>query len=482
MILRHTTFNLIGLGAPLLVAVVTIPALIHALGPDRFGLLTMVWAVVSYFGLFDLGLGRALTQQLSLTFARGDDEVVGPLTATATILMMGLGVLAGIAMALGAHWGVDLIKNVPDRAEAVRSVYAMALAMPAVILTSGFRGVLEAKAAFGTVNLIRLPLGLFTFLGPLGVVWAGHASLDLITLVLALGRIVGCIVHAICAWRVLSPVQRKFRVGKKEARLLSASGGWLTVSNIISPIMGYIDRFVIGAVVSASAVAYYATPNEMVTKIWIIPGAVTAVLFPAFAARMAVRGTDNLPLVRASIVTLYITILPITVGLAVFARELLTLWISADFASHSTVLLQIFAVSMLVSCTAQIPFTLIQGAGKPRTTALLHCAILPLYLLGLWLFARSFGVTGAALAWLLRIIIDACTLFILSAPLLGQPRYYFINRHSIALGMLAALMFSCMFLGNLWLRCLGVLIGLGLAVFYTKPVAMLVAYRAKKSS
>ncbi len=481
MMLRHTTFNLIGLGAPLLVAVVTIPVLIHALGPDRFGLLTMVWAVVSYFGLFDLGLGRALTQQLSQVFARGDDAAVGPLTATATTLMLALGIVAGIAMALGAPWGVDFIKHVPDRAEAIRSVYAMAVAMPAIILTSGFRGVLEAKSAFGLVNMIRLPMGLFTFLGPLAVVWSGHASLDVITLVLAVGRIVGCLIHAVFAWRVLSPAQRRFHVGVGEMRLLGVSGGWLTVSNIISPIMGYVDRFVIGAVVSASAVAYYATPNEMVTKIWIIPGAVTAVLFPAFAARMASRDADNIRLVRASITTLYIMILPITAALTVFARELLTLWISADFAAHSTVLLQIFAVSMLISCMAQIPFTLIQGAGKPRVTALLHCGILPIYLLGLWLLARTFGVTGAAWAWLLRMVIDAGTLFVLSAPILRLPRHYFINRQSVSLALLAAVIFAGAFFDSLWLRMLWVITGFGLAVFVTKPVAMLIAYRAGNS-
>ena len=68
-LLRHTVFNLVGLGAPLLVAVATIPVLIGQLGPSRFGLLTLIWAVVSYFGLFDLGLGRALTQQLAVVFA-----------------------------------------------------------------------------------------------------------------------------------------------------------------------------------------------------------------------------------------------------------------------------------------------------------------------------------------------------------------------------------------------------------------------------
>ncbi|QET02606.1 flippase [Cupriavidus pauculus] len=479
MLLRHTTFNLIGLGAPLLVAIVTIPPLIAALGPSRFGLLTMVWAVVSYFGLFDLGLGRALTQQLSLAFARGDDDSIGPLTATATVLMAVLGVVAGIALALGAPWGVDLIKSVPDRGEAIRAVYAMAFAMPSIILTSGFRGVLEAKSAFGIVNAIRLPLGLFTFLGPLAVVWHGNPGLDVIALVLALGRMVGCVVHAVFAWRVLTPTQRRLHVGRAEMKQLASSGGWLTVSNIISPIMGYVDRFVIGAVVSASAVAYYATPNEMVTKIWIIPGAVTAVLFPAFAARMADPDADNLGLVRASLTALYITVLPITAVLVLFGNELLTLWINAEFASHSTLLLQIFAVSILINCMAQIPYTLIQSAGQPRTTALLHCGILPIYLLSLWLLARTFGVTGAAWAWLLRMVIDACTLFFLSAPILRQPRTYFINRHVVTLSLLAALTFAGALFDNPWLRVLWVSIGIGLAVLCTKPVAMLMAYRAR---
>ena len=62
---RHTLYNLIGLGLPLVAAVLTIPLLIEALGVERFGMLALIWALVSYFGLFDLGLGRALTRELA---------------------------------------------------------------------------------------------------------------------------------------------------------------------------------------------------------------------------------------------------------------------------------------------------------------------------------------------------------------------------------------------------------------------------------
>jgi len=55
---RNVLWNLLGTGAPLLVAIVVIPVLIEGLGIERFGVLTIAWMVVGYFSLFDLGLGR----------------------------------------------------------------------------------------------------------------------------------------------------------------------------------------------------------------------------------------------------------------------------------------------------------------------------------------------------------------------------------------------------------------------------------------
>ena len=53
----------------------------------------------------------------------------------------------------------------------------------------------------------------------------------------------------------------------------------MTISNILSPIMLFLDRFIMGAVISVTSVAYYATPYEMVTKLGIIPGSLVTALF-----------------------------------------------------------------------------------------------------------------------------------------------------------------------------------------------------------
>ena len=442
MLIRHTAYNLLGLGLPLIVAVGTIPVLISELGADRFGLLTLIWAVVSYFGLFDLGLGRALTQQLSTAFARGEEERIGPLVWTALAIMLCLGIVAGLLMAFLASWGVGTLQAVPDRTEAVNAVYAMATSMPFIVLTAGLRGVLEARHAFGTINLIRLPMGLFTFLGPLLVVLYFSGNLSTIAWVLVSGRVVACLAHAWFVWRELPSLQKNFAIHRQLAASLCASGGWLSVSNVVSPFMGYVDRFVIGATVSAAAVAYYATPNELITKLWIIPGALTSVLFPTFAAQAARQGEQAWTLFKQAVQGLFAVMLPISVGLVLFAHDLLALWINPDFAAHSAPVLQLFAVGILINCLAHVPFTLIQSAGTARSTAIVHCVELPFFLVALWWFTFKFGVTGAAMAWVLRMVVDTALMFLISGSLLARSAKYWLNLRVFLFALFAALSFS----------------------------------------
>jgi O-antigen/teichoic acid export membrane protein len=478
MLLKHTTYNLIGLGTPLLVAVLSIPILIDALGVDRFGLLTLIWAVVSYFGLFDLGLGRAMTQQLAVVIAHEEHERIGPLIATATVLMAGLGVLAGVLMAVVAPWGIGLVRGVPDQQEAIHAVYAMALAMPAIILTSGFRGILEAKHAFGIVNLIRFPMGLFTFLGPLAVVIYGEPRLDWIACVLTVGRVIACLVHAWCAWRVLPREYGFLSIHAKLLRPLSVSGGWMTVSNIISPFMGYVDRFVIGFIVSASAVAYYTIPQELVIKLWIVPGALTMVLFPTFAAQIFRRDEQAWVLFKKAVHWLFVVLLPVTVAFVLFAHELLSLWISPELATHSTILLQIFAVGILINCMAHVPFTLIQSAGASRLTALAHTAELPFFLGVLWWLTSVYGVLGAAIAWLTRMVIDTVLMFALCSSLLEWSAKALLNARSLGMALLGVVAFAGVLFQSEVMRAIWIVVVLCLAALTLVPLSVLVRWRS----
>jgi O-antigen/teichoic acid export membrane protein len=410
-LLRNTLYNLLGLGLPLFVAIVTIPVLIVSLGLDRFGILTLIWAVVSYFGLLDLGMGRALTRHLAESWAQGDQEQAKRLVSTGLAVMAGLGIGVGILLALGAEWSLRQFSGDINQRETVNAVYAMSAAIPFIIVTSGLRGILEARQAFAVVNAIRLPMGVYTFVAPVIVVKYWENDLGLIAVSLTLGRIVACLAHAWFCYRLLPYVRNWLRIDRSIIKVLFHTGKWMTVSNLLNPLTVYLDRFVIGLTISLSAVAYYVTPYEIVTKLWIIPGALTAVLFPRFAEASISSPVPAPDLFRRGVILLFLVIYPISLGIVLFSLELLTLWLDAEFAEHSYRFLQVFSFGILVNSIAHVPFAFLQGVGRSDRTGRIHAIEFPVYALMLWGAAQTMGLPGVISAWLLRVLADSLLLF-----------------------------------------------------------------------
>jgi O-antigen/teichoic acid export membrane protein len=192
----------------------------------------------------------------------------------------------------------------------------------------------------------------------------------------------------------------------------------MTVSNVVSPLMVTFDRFLIGALVSVSAVAYYATPYEVVTKFWLLPGALLGVMFPAFSTS-SVQDRNRMALLYGrSVKYLLLVLFPMVLLVVVLAQDGLRLWLGAEFAQHSARVLQWLAVGVFINSIGQVPFALLQGVGKPDLTAKLHLIELPFYIVVLWWLTKSNGIEGAAMAWTARVAFDSLVLFVLAKQFL----------------------------------------------------------------
>ena len=255
---RNTIWNLTGQGAPLLVALVAIPLLIKGLGTARFGVLTLAWAIVGYFSLFDLGLGRALTKLVAEKLGAEQAEDIPRLIWTALALMGMLGITGAFVAASISPWLVHDILKIPQtlQDETLNALYLLALSIPVVISAIGLRGVLEAHQRFDLANMVRIPFGMFTFLGPL-IVLSFSNSLFPVVAVLVAGRILTCGVFLLVCLRLVPALRHNIRPQRTMAWQLISFGSWMTVTNIVGPLMNYMDRFLIGALISVAAVAYY---------------------------------------------------------------------------------------------------------------------------------------------------------------------------------------------------------------------------------
>jgi O-antigen/teichoic acid export membrane protein len=436
LLVRNSLFNLIGQGIPLLVALFTIPLLIHGLGTDRFGVLTLAWMVIGYFSLFDLGLGRALAQVVAEKLSAGEERQLPPLVWTALVLMFVLGLLGALVVSLISPWLVHSGLKIPDslQAETLDAFYMLAVGVPIVIITAGLAGILSAFQRFGILNAIRVPVGIYSFLAPL-LILSFSQNLFLITALLVIGRLVACSVHFAVCLRVMPALRSEFTTKYAAIKPLFHFGAWMTITNVVGPLMVYLDRFVVGAVISMAAVTYYATPYEMVTKLWIFPGAIVGVLFPAFAAtyvedhdrmvQIYTRGTKYIALI----------LFPVILVITAFAHEGLQWWLGDEFARHSTPVLQWLAIGVFINSLALVFIALIQGIGRPDLSAKLHFLELLIYVPILWWAIQNYGILGAAIAWTGRVALDGILLFWLSSRFLGNKAAY----KRMAVGMLVAL-------------------------------------------
>jgi O-antigen/teichoic acid export membrane protein len=412
LLARNTVWNLIGNGAPLIVAVFSIPILIHGLGKDRFGVLTLAWALIGYASLFDIGLGRALTQLVAKKLGSGESHEIPALAWTSLLLMLALGAVGAVAIIAISPWLVHHALKVPEgiQQEVLRAFYLLGLAVPAVVGTAGLRGLLEAHQRFDLITALRIPTGVFTFAGPL-MALPFSRSLGPVVGILVAGRFLGCLAHLLVCLKVIPELRERVAWHGPSAGPLLRFGSWITVSNIVGPLMLTLDRFLIGALVSTTAVAYYATPYEVVTKFWLIPGALVGVMFPAFSASFTLDRNRTVDLYRRSVKYVFLVLFPLVLLTMALARLGLTFWLGADFAQHSFRVLQWLALGVLMNGLAQIPFALVQGIGRPDLTAKLHLVELPCYLLALWWLISAYGIEGAAIAWTARMGVDALILF-----------------------------------------------------------------------
>jgi O-antigen/teichoic acid export membrane protein len=400
---RNTLWNLAGTAIPRVAGLALIPFTLSRLGSEAFGVLTLVWGLIGYFSVFDLGVGRALTVQLSQLTATGRVSDAGPLVRAGMLLTLAAG-LIGVALiwllapGMANHW----LKISPGLQDEARLAFLIAaVGVLPTTLASGLRGALEGLDRFAASNLSRMVLGVWMFALPGLAVYFHGPRLDVITLYLVLGRwlvVLGMAVQlrGVLFFRVASIAKRHFQT-------LWNYGLWVTVTGIVGPLMVYGDRFFVSAAVGADQLPLYAIPQDVLLRLLLIPMALTGALLPRLAAMgvseaaTAYRQTYR----RVGVVMLAICLLA-----AALAYPALSLWISAEFATLALPVVLVLCVGVWINSLASVPYTLLHAKGNPRLTALFHLAELLLYFLALWFLSSRYGLVGAALAWVARVSLD----------------------------------------------------------------------------
>ncbi len=417
-------WNMAGVVLPLAVALPTIPAIVRHLGVTKFGILSVIWMLIGYFSIFDLGLSRALTKVVADRLGSEGEREVPALVVTTLVLVTAVIVPVSALLALLSGEVVQRLLHLPPAmaADAVNSIRWLAASLPFVLGAVVLFGALEGLQEFGLTNSVRVPLGVLLFLVSYAVSCFSH-KLSVITAALAGLRVVVFVALSVLTWWRLRRTDRARRLlCFDQARNLFVFGGWLTVSNIVGPLLVNLDRFMIVGMIGAAAVAYYTVPMDALFRVLYLPGAIQGVLFPVFANLQHQSRDAVVSLFKKSSTHIFLMIAPVTVGVILLGQEGLRLWMGGAFAAKSYVVAELVAVGILCNAAARTPIMLVQAWGRVKWTGILHAVEVPLYVAALWVLLRRFGIAGAALAWTGRVAVDCIALFAMAVRLDGGLR------------------------------------------------------------
>lgn len=409
--LKNTLWNALGLIVPSLVAIPTMAVMARILGVEKFGIFMLAISVFGYAGVFDGGLTRAVIRAIAM---HDDDEALNrEVVGTASYAVLALGLVGALLLYFWARPLAVLLKvSAPVLADTVDALRLLALAVPAYLLSLVWFAYLEGKQQFAQLGTLKTLTGMLVAVLPAVAVLI-RPSLAAALGGLLLARVATMIIAYLPCRRGMAAGVFHFRQATLGA--LFRFGGWITVSNIISPIMVYVDRFVLSNVLGAGRVAFYAAPSEVVSRMSVIPGAVSRTIFPLFS-KLQGSADDT---ARTAFRGLLIACTLVAVPVFIFAEWILTAWLGAPYGDESANILRILLVGFVFNAVAQVPYSRIQAHGKSRVTAFVHLVELFPYLALMMLLIGKYGLIGAAAAWTVRVCADFFALQFLSRRLVS---------------------------------------------------------------
>lgn len=403
---QNTLYNLGGSLSSMAVALCTVPLFLHKIGTARYGVLTIIWLFIGYFGVFDLGLSRATANQIAKL---RDIQERADIFWTAILLNAGVGLVGGLVVYFMGALIFQYVFKMPGsmRAAVVTMMPWLAASVPIATITGVLTGVLEGCERFLLVNSLQVFGTCLLQIVPLIVAFLHGPELGWLIAAAIVTRMVTTAPLVVGVLQTL-PVGRPRLPKRRWARVLFGYGAWITVSNLINPLIVSLDKFMIGGISGLSSVTYYAVPERLARQASVIPGALARTLFPRLSAGHELDAKATAVRALAALIAI---LTPLTVLMILSMRPFLSFWINPRFAASAGPVGLVVSLSIWINGMAYIPYSFLQARERPDLTAKFNMIEIFPHIALLWLGLHKFGLIGGAWALVFRDTLDATLLF-----------------------------------------------------------------------
>jgi O-antigen/teichoic acid export membrane protein len=386
----------------MLVSLLLTPLMLRALGASEYGLWQLVFSVVGFFSLLDLGIGPGVVKHVAGATGSGDYQERNRMVSTYFVAYVGLALLACLlvgAVSLGFNRLFDLPPELRSRALAL--LWLVALRSVILALPLGlFRGVLFGEQRIVQINIIQgaslLVCGALTW----ALLARGHGVMA-VAWVSLLTMLVEHACYIVLALRLVPSLRISPRLADRrslrQATSLSAAQVLISISSLI---LLRTDPLVIQVSLGLAQVGLYGIALKLAENgLGFVKQFVNALspLFAQLHGQGDERGLRIILLSGTKVATAGAVLIGATT--CALGREIIVHWLGAAYEGLSPVLSVLMVAAMLI-VPQMVVFNLFTYTGRHELPARAAVVGAVVNVISTLILVRPLGLLGVALGTL----------------------------------------------------------------------------------
>ncbi|MBW3537879.1 flippase [Candidatus Parcubacteria bacterium] len=438
---RNSVYSFVAFAWPVLLSFFVTPFVVRALGAESYGILALVTSFVGFLAFVDFGISPSLVKYTAEYYAQKKYQLLSRLFSTALFFYLIIGLVAAVAISLFAHfWASDFFKVSAGNSATIRVVfYIAAFGFLANMILSAFSAIPGSLQRFDITSKINLLVSTVASALTVALIMMGFGVAALVLLGACISFI-AIFVYARVNKRLIPQLKLVPTFDKETTKKIFVFGGYATISTLAGTILLELDKIILGYSLGTAAVAFYVLPGGLAIKVQRSIAAITTVIFPLSSELFATGQLDKLQRLywRAVRLTLTLIVLGVT-PMYVLSYPFLLHWVGLEFAQKSSLVMQLLLATYSILAMTTIPSYIAFGAGKPRPVAIFSVVSGMLNVLLVILLIPSFGVNGAAFAFLLSVLPSFIFIHFVERSILKIRGLHFYLKTLYKLAILAAI-------------------------------------------
>ena len=403
-IFGNTLATIVSVLIPGLLGLWSLKPLLELLGAETFTMLSFFWVYTSHLGFFDFGISRNLGIELPKLSNAEKSKLVNQSVRKGFVYSL-IGVVAVAVMLFTIP-----IFNPKFSVVSQYSVFAILLVwVPLAVLQMIVRGVLEASERFISAAVFRAYNQSVLFLLPWVMACWGHHDIFQMVAVITVARALSLL--PAMYWLLTKYGLVFIKKMDDQEVVIHRNNQWITLSNLAGIVNGSLDRFVLLSLLGAHAIGAYVFAQDFGIRILVLSSSFALVLLPFFSRNQS-KLQNHIWVKRGSGLIL---LSHIGLGLILFFGQshLIHGFTNMPLAQDVVDFFWIFLLGITANGIGHILLSALHSHRDLKRPALWHMISAVLYIPILYGVVQVFGLTGAAVLWSVRSVVDTVVLYIL---------------------------------------------------------------------